>query len=178
MRLVPERKPVCPGRLVHPAAFPTRAAAIPSEYDGMEDTRQMAATRTGTGPSPRLSDSPMDQLREAGHMPMMEFCAEGYRQAGSSGSYYQPPITEPVLFFALTRLPQDAERTLNSADVMRAKWTDSEAEVRICVLVSSGRSSRLRPCLTAFRSFRTLLVRVRSARIGSEDIEVFDGRVW
>jgi hypothetical protein len=71
----------------------------------------------------------MGQLREAGHLPMMEYYAEGYRQAGASGSYYQPPITEAVLVFALTRLSEDAERTVNAADVIWAKWTDSEAEV-------------------------------------------------
>jgi hypothetical protein len=59
----------------------------------------------------------------------MEYYADGYRQAGASGSYYQPPITEAVLVFALTRLSEDAERTVNAADVIRAKWTDSEAEV-------------------------------------------------
>jgi predicted nuclease with TOPRIM domain len=31
--------------------------------------------------------------------------------------------------FALTRLSEDAERTVNAADVIRAQWTDSEAEV-------------------------------------------------
>jgi hypothetical protein len=60
------------------------------------DTLKMTATRTGAGPSPRLSDSLMGQLREAGHLPMMEYYAEGYRQAGASGSYYQPPITEAM----------------------------------------------------------------------------------
>jgi hypothetical protein len=34
-----------------------------------------------------------------------------------------------VLVFALTRLSEDAERKVNAADVIRAKWTDSEAEV-------------------------------------------------
>jgi hypothetical protein len=128
MRLVSEREPARSGRPVLPAAAPTRAAAVPSEYDRMV-TRQMTATRIGAGPSPRLSDSLMDQLREAGHMHMMEYYAEGYRQAGASGSYYQPPITEEVLVFAFTRLSEDAERTVNAADVIRAKWTDSEAEV-------------------------------------------------
>jgi hypothetical protein len=60
------------------------------------DTRQITATRTGAGPSPRLSDSLMGQMREAVHMPMMEYYAEGYRQAGASGSYCQHPITEAV----------------------------------------------------------------------------------
>jgi hypothetical protein len=89
----------------------------------------MTATRTGAGPSPKLSDSLMGQLMEAGHMPMMEFYAEGYRQAGASSGKYHPPITEAVLVFALTRLSEDAERTVNAADVIRAKWTDSKAEV-------------------------------------------------
>jgi hypothetical protein len=71
----------------------------------------------------------MDQLREAGHMPMTEFYAEGYRQAGASGGYYHPPVTETVLVFALTRLPEDAERTVNAADAIRAKWKDIGAEV-------------------------------------------------
>jgi hypothetical protein len=52
---------------------------------------------------------------------MMEYNAECYRQTGASGSYYQPPITEAVLVFALTRLLEDAERTVNAADVIRAK---------------------------------------------------------
>jgi hypothetical protein len=128
MWLISEREPARSGRPVHPAAAPTSAAAVPSEYDRM-DTRAMTAARTGAGPSPRLSDSLMGQLREAGRMPLMEYYAEGYRQAGASGSYYQPPITEAVLVFALTRLSEDAERTVNAADVIRAKWTDSEAEV-------------------------------------------------
>jgi hypothetical protein len=128
MRLVSEREPARPGRLVHPAAVPTSAAAFPSKYDRM-DTRQMTATRTGAGPSAKLSSSLMDQLREAGHMPMTEFYAEGYRQAGASGGYYHPPVTETVLVFALTRLPEDAERTVNAADAIRAKWKDIEAEV-------------------------------------------------
>jgi hypothetical protein len=34
-----------------------------------------------------------------------------------------------VLVFALKRLSEDAERTVNAADVISAKWTDSEAEV-------------------------------------------------
>jgi hypothetical protein len=34
-----------------------------------------------------------------------------------------------MLVFALKRLSEDAERTVNAADVMRAKWTDSETEV-------------------------------------------------
>jgi hypothetical protein len=34
-----------------------------------------------------------------------------------------------VLVFALTLISEDAERTGNDADVMRAKWTDSEVEV-------------------------------------------------
>jgi hypothetical protein len=128
MRLVPERDPVRPGRLVHPAAVPTSAAAVPSEYDRM-DTRQMTATRTGALPSPRLSDSLMGQLREAGHVPMMEYYAEGYCQAGASGGYYHPPITEAVLVFVLTRLSEDGEWTVNAVDVIRAEWTESEAEV-------------------------------------------------
>jgi hypothetical protein len=128
MRLVSEREPARPGRLAHPAAVPTSAATVLSEYDRM-DTRQMAATRPGPGPSPRLSDSLMGHLREAGHMPMMEFYAEGYLKAGASGGYYHPPITEAVLVFALTRLSEDAERTVNAVDVIRAKWTDREAEV-------------------------------------------------
>jgi hypothetical protein len=129
MRLVPERGPVRPGRLVHPATVPASAAAVQSEYDRMERTKQMAATWNGTNPSPMLSDSLMGQLREVGHMPMMEFYAEGYRQAGASGGYYHPSITEAVLGFSLTQLWEDAEWTVNAADVMRAKWTDSEAEV-------------------------------------------------
>jgi hypothetical protein len=68
-------------------------------------------------------------MREAGNMPMMEYYAAGYRQAGASGGYYHPPITKAVLVFALTRLSEDAERTVNAADAMRAKWTESEAEV-------------------------------------------------
>jgi hypothetical protein len=128
MRLVSEREPARLSRPVHPATAPSSAAAVSSEYDRM-DTRQMTATRIGAGPSPRFSDSHMGQLREAGHLPMMEYYAEGYRQAGASGSYYQPPITETVLVFALTRLSEDAERTVNAPDVIRAKWTDSEAEV-------------------------------------------------
>jgi hypothetical protein len=128
LRLVSEREPARSGRPVHPAAAPTSAAAVPSEYDRM-DTRSMTATRTGAWRSPRLFESLMGQLREAGHMPMMEYYAEVYRQAGASGSYYQPPITEAVLVFALTRLSEDAELTVNAADVIRAKWTDSEAEV-------------------------------------------------
>jgi hypothetical protein len=128
MRVVSEREPARSGRLVHPAAASTSAAAVPSEYDRM-DTRQMTATRTGAGPSPRLSDSLMGQRREAGHMPMIKYYAEGYRQAGASGSYYQPPITEAVSVFALTRLSEDAERTVNAADLIGAKWTDSEAEM-------------------------------------------------
>jgi hypothetical protein len=125
MRLVSEREPARSSRPVHPAAAPSGAAAVRSEYDRM-DTRQITATRTGAGSSPRLSESLMGQLMEAGHLPMMEYYAEGYRQAGASGSYYQPPITEAVLVFALTRLSEDAERTVNAADVIRAKWTDSE----------------------------------------------------
>jgi hypothetical protein len=78
MRLVSEREPARSGRPVHPAAAPTSAAAVPSEYDRM-DTRQMTATRTGAGPSPRLSDSLMGQLRKAWHLPMMEYC---YRSFG------------------------------------------------------------------------------------------------
>jgi hypothetical protein len=128
MSLVSEREPARSGRPVHPAAATSSAAAVPSEYDRM-DTRQMTATRTGAGPSPRLYDSLMGQLREVGHLPMMEYYAEGYRQPGASGSYYQPPITEAVLVFALTRISEDVERTVNAADVIRAKWTDSEAEV-------------------------------------------------
>jgi hypothetical protein len=128
MPLVSERDPASPGRTVHPAAAPTSAAAVPSEYDRM-DTRQMTVKGTGAGPSPRLSDSLMGQLREAGNMPMMEYYAEGYRQAGASGGYYQPPIAEAVLVFALTWISEDAERTVNAADVIPAKWTDSEAEV-------------------------------------------------
>jgi hypothetical protein len=62
-------------------------------------------------------------------MPMMEYYAEGYRHAGASGSYSQPPITEAVLVFTLTRLSEDLERTVKAADVIRAKWTDREAEV-------------------------------------------------
>jgi hypothetical protein len=89
----------------------------------------MAATRTGANPSPMLSDSLIGQLRESGHMPMMEFYAEGSGLAGASGGYYHPPITEAVLGFALTRLSEDAERTVNAADVMMDKWTDSEAEM-------------------------------------------------
>jgi hypothetical protein len=69
------------------------------------------------------------QLRDAWHLPIMGYYAEGYLQAGASGSYYQPQITEVVLVFAFTRLSEDAERTVNAADVIRAKWTDSEAEV-------------------------------------------------
>jgi hypothetical protein len=89
IQIVPERRPVQrrpvrPVRLVHQAAVPISAAAVPSEYDRMEETRQMAATRTGANPSPRFSDTLMGQLREAGHMPMMEFYAKGYRQAGAS----------------------------------------------------------------------------------------------
>jgi hypothetical protein len=70
MRLVSEREPARSSRLVHPAAAPSNAAAFPSEYDRM-DTRQIAATRTGAGPSPRLLEFLMGQLREAGHLPMM-----------------------------------------------------------------------------------------------------------
>jgi hypothetical protein len=85
MRLVSEREPAPSFFPVHTAAAPTSDAAVPSEYDRM-DNRQMTATRTGAGPLPRLSDSLMGQLREAGHMLMMEYYAEGYRQAGASGS--------------------------------------------------------------------------------------------
>jgi hypothetical protein len=49
MRVLPEREPVRPGRLVHPVAVPTSAAAVPYEYDRMS-TRQMTATRTGAPP--------------------------------------------------------------------------------------------------------------------------------
>jgi hypothetical protein len=129
MRLVPERGPVRPGSLVHPAAVTTSAAAVPSDYNRMYRTRQMAATRNGANPSPMLSDFLMGHLREAGHMPMIKFYAEGYRQAGASEGYYHLPITEEVLVFALTRLAEDAERKVNAADVMRAKWKDSEADV-------------------------------------------------
>jgi hypothetical protein len=34
-----------------------------------------------------------------------------------------------VLVFELTRLSEDAERAVNAADVIQAKWTDREAEV-------------------------------------------------
>jgi hypothetical protein len=70
MRLVSERELACSSRPVHPTAAPSSAAAVSSEYDRM-DTRQMTATRIGAGPSPRLYDSLMGQLREAGHLPMM-----------------------------------------------------------------------------------------------------------
>jgi hypothetical protein len=89
MRPVSEREPARPGRPVHPAAVNTSATAVPSEYDRM-DTRQMTATRTGAGPSPRLSDSLMGQMMEAEHLPMIEYYAEGYRPAGASGVYYHP----------------------------------------------------------------------------------------
>jgi hypothetical protein len=34
-----------------------------------------------------------------------------------------------MLVFALTRLSEDAELTVNAADMMRAKWKESEADV-------------------------------------------------
>jgi hypothetical protein len=34
-----------------------------------------------------------------------------------------------MCLIAMARLSEDAERTVNAADVIRAKWTDSEAEV-------------------------------------------------
>jgi uncharacterized protein YlxW (UPF0749 family) len=82
-----------------------------------------------------------------------------------------------VLVFALTRLSEDAERTVNAADVIRAKCTDSEAEVadlRARLQRSELTASAL---LESFRSFRTLRMKVGSARIGSEGIAVFDGSV-
>jgi hypothetical protein len=91
---------------------------------------------------------------------MMEYYAEGYRQAGASGSYYQPPITEAVLVFALTRLSEEAERTVNAADVIRAKWNDSEAEVvdlRARLQRSELTASAL---LDSLQRFRTLFMKV------------------
>mgnify|MGYP003487330500 FL=1 len=119
MRLISAREPASSDRPVHPAAVPTVAAANPSEYDRMERARRAATARYEAGPSPMLSDSLMRQLREAGHMPMMEYYA----------GYYHTPITEAVLVFALTRLSEDSERAAKAADAVRAKWKDSEAEV-------------------------------------------------
>ena len=62
-------------------------------------------------------------------MPMMEFYAEGARPFGPPGGYYYPPITEAVLIFALTTLSENSERAARAVDEMRAKLTDSEAEV-------------------------------------------------
>jgi hypothetical protein len=89
MRLVSEREPAWPGRPVHPAAVPTSATAVPYEYNRM-DTRQMTATRTGAGPSPRLSDSLMGQLMEAGTLPMIEYYAEGHRPSARRGFAITP----------------------------------------------------------------------------------------
>mgnify|MGYP003497534586 FL=1 len=72
IRLVSEREPAAP----HPAAVTSDVAANPSEYDRVARTRPLTAARTGVIQSPLLSDSLMEQLVEAGHMPMMEFYAE------------------------------------------------------------------------------------------------------
>ena len=125
IRLVSEREPAAP----HPAAVTSDVAANPSEYDRVARTRPLTAARTGVIQSPLLSDSLMEQLVEAGHMPMMEFYAEGARPFGPPGGYYYPPVTEAVLIFALTTLSENSERAARAVDAMRAKLTDSEAEV-------------------------------------------------
>ena len=93
-----------------------------SAYDSM-DADPISATATPRGSSAELLSLLVTRMQAAGHLSLLEYSARAYYQT-SEGGY--APITEAVLVFAITGIPEDARRARADKEAVRDELEDAE----------------------------------------------------